>query len=369
MIRFETVAAQWLEVSHRTISEDTWQKQRTILETYMLPALGNSDLSRFGKRKIDDYRRHIKQLGLAESTFRKHLTIIYGILNFAVQEGLLASFPELKVSYPKADRVIHRPNPGKLNQLLQKERGETPAVIILLAWQLGLMRNEIQALTWEQVDFERKAVHLASRSVPLPDDVASILKELRAEQSYTSGTVIRSVHNKAVKPEYVSMLARSTLTRYDMPEIRLMDLRHDFVIRSLQAYDLVEVAMLAGLKNADDVVRLYKEYLPAASESLPYSPAQEHVVGREALAARMSMISGLTQKDCLTMLNATVDAILQTLGKHESVVLDGFGTFSVIYAAERPRWNFHRNEAMTVPAHYEVTFTPCKSLRACGRRD
>jgi len=48
--------------------------------------------------------------------------------------------------------VVNRPDKESMERMLQKNFDNAAGVILRLAWQAGLLRDEIQHLTWAQVD-------------------------------------------------------------------------------------------------------------------------------------------------------------------------------------------------------------------------
>ena len=76
------------------------------------------------------------------------------------------------------------------------------------------------------------------------------------------------------------------------------------------------------------------------------------------LIERVSEISGLTKKDSKIAINATLEAITESLQKKEQVALIGFGTFSVSERAARtakvPGTDKTVNVAATTVAKFKV---------------
>ena len=58
-------------------------------------------------------------------------------------------------------------------------------------------------------------------------------------------------------------------------------------------------------------------------------------MNKNDLINRVSEISGLTKKDAKTAIDATLEAITETLQKKEQVALVGFGTFATTERAAR----------------------------------
>ena len=73
--------------------------------------------------------------------------------------------------------------------------------------------------------------------------------------------------------------------------------------------------------------------------------------------------AGLTKKDATAAVEATLNAIGDTLAKGEDVNLIGFGSFSVKDRAERQGRNPATGEAMTIPASKAVSFKAGKALK------
>ena len=49
--------------------------------------------------------------------------------------------------------VVNRPDEGAMRRALTANGLNAAGAILRLAWQAGLQREEIEGLTWEQVDF------------------------------------------------------------------------------------------------------------------------------------------------------------------------------------------------------------------------
>jgi len=85
-------------------------------------------------------------------------------------------------------------------------------------------------------------------------------------------------------------------------------------------------------------------------------------VGRQDLIKIVASKAGKSAKETSEFVNATLDAISETLEKGESVRLVGFGVFSVKDTAESVRVNPQTRAKITVPARKRVKFTPGKDL-------
>ena len=130
--------------------------------------------------------------------------------------------------------VVNRPEPGAMGRILEKNPDNAAGTILRLAWQAGLLRDEIQHLSWGQIDFADRRIHLADRTIPIPQDLADWLKALRDGRSDRLETVVLSDRDRRpLTPQSISRLARTALDAGGQEAVRLIDLRHDFVLRHL----------------------------------------------------------------------------------------------------------------------------------------
>ena len=81
------------------------------------------------------------------------------------------------------------------------------------------------------------------------------------------------------------------------------------------------------------------------------------------LAASVSTTTGLSKKDALSALDATLEAIKNALSSGDTVSILGFGTFSVKERPEREGRNPMTGEPMTIKASKSVSFKAGKGLK------
>lgn len=66
-----------------------------------------------------------------------------------------------------AEYIVNRPDEEVMRRILQQNPDNAVGAILRLAWQAGLLREEIQTLTWAQIDFQDRRIVLPDREVPL----------------------------------------------------------------------------------------------------------------------------------------------------------------------------------------------------------
>ena len=144
--------------------------------------------------------------------------------------------------------VVNQPDEAAMRRILEAEPASPEGVVLRLAWQQGLSRDEISDLTWEQVSFLDDRLELPDRMIPLEAEVRSCLWRLFKAHSEVSPYVVLSSRDRTpLRPESISRLARQALDREGQTSVRLMDLRHDWIIRQLADKDWPAVARNSGV--------------------------------------------------------------------------------------------------------------------------
>lgn len=147
--------------------------------------------------------------------------------------------------------VVNRPDPEAMDRILEKNFLNAAGVILRLAWQAGLLRDELRCLTWAQVDFLDGRILLSDRSVPMSAELEQYLLALREGRNRRSETVVLSDRDqKPLTAQSISRLARTALDAGGQTAVRLIDLRHDFVLRQLEEHDWQYVSRITGIEAA-----------------------------------------------------------------------------------------------------------------------
>jgi len=143
--------------------------------------------------------------------------------------------------------TFKRPDPAAMERILTQFPYSPEGAILRLAWLEGLSREEIAALTWDQVQFEDNALTLPDRAVPLAPSAEDCLRERhRLYAQRDPHVIISDRYQRPMPPESVSRLARTALDT-EGQKVSLKDLRQDFVIRQLQTHDWTYAARVSGM--------------------------------------------------------------------------------------------------------------------------
>ncbi len=162
-------------------------------------------------------------------------------------------------------RSFHKPAEAPLRALLDREYGTAAGTVLRLAWQAGLQRKEISALTWAGVYLSEGTLQISERAIPLSGELKRYLEDLRDCQGRVraGGRVLLSDSRRKPLAVYsVSNLARTALQTEGLEGVTLGDLRTDYTLRQIGSGGLEHAARVTGM-NIHWLMRL------AAEENLP----------------------------------------------------------------------------------------------------
>ena len=133
--------------------------------------------------------------------------------------------------------TVNRPEEAAMRRLLERNPDNAAGAILRLAWLQGLLREEITCLTWDQISFLNRKILLPGRAAPMEAEMEEYLQQMCGKWSRVSEYVVFSERfRKPMQPQAISRAARRELDSEGQTVVRLIDLRHDYVIRQLQAH-------------------------------------------------------------------------------------------------------------------------------------
>ena len=216
---------------------------------------------------------------------------------------------------------FHQPDEALMWALLDSYAADITGVILRLAWREGLSRKEIHELKWEQVDDEGKRLRLPDRDVPLEEGTAACLRKWRALFGMRQEPVYVATSRKTRKQiveQYISRAARLALDSVGMEDVRLIDLRHDFVRRMMKEYDWTNAIRVSGLsvttyrtlfagRNAQNVPTAPPEAPEQGANERLWQIMQENRGGPAGIALWLSQQANLTLKEIVGLTWEQVD--------------------------------------------------------------
>lgn len=181
-------------------SENTYIKYRKICDKYIIPVIGNIKLSELKVIHIEKLIREFRRCGLNPTSIQNYYGVIRAALNKAIKLQLLNDNPCKFIDTPKRSKfkanvltvqefyLIY----DKLNAELYEDYIFKLALDIAL--ETGLRRGEMCGLTWDNVDFNNKCIHINQALIRV--DNTYTVSKLKTESSYRSLPVSDTLLNK-----------------------------------------------------------------------------------------------------------------------------------------------------------------------------
>jgi integrase len=164
-------AELWIETSElERLERSTLRQYRNHVNLHIKPSrIGTEKLARLSTPAIEAFRDDLLKKS-SRPMARKVLTSLKSILGEAQRRGLSAHNPATPVKVDakkreKAKLVVGRDIPSKeeIQTILSKAAGRWHPFFIAAVFT-GMRASELRGLTWNDVDFERKLVHVRQRA-------------------------------------------------------------------------------------------------------------------------------------------------------------------------------------------------------------
>ena len=181
----------WLEDYIKDVrSDNTYIKYKNICDKYITPVIGNTKLSELKVIHIEKLIRDFRKEGLNPTSIQNYYGVIRTALNKAVKLQLLNDNPCKFVDTPKRSKfkanilsvkefyLIY----DKLNAEFYEDYIFKLALDISL--ETGLRRGEMCGLTWKDIDFKNKCIHVRQALIRVNNTYT--ISSLKTESSYRS---------------------------------------------------------------------------------------------------------------------------------------------------------------------------------------
>ena len=259
-------ARYWLESRKGKIDIVTYESYEKLLDSDFCPYFKESKtkLNDVNVKIVQDYFDYKSQYGrkkdntgLSASTLKKHKNVLSQVLKCAAKEGYITSNPCQYVELPKVEKYEAKfLTSEQASAMLSAVKGERLYPILLIATCYGMRRSEICGLQWDAIDFVSNTVTVkrtmvkqktlviknrtktasSHRTYPLLPIIKQELLRIRHEQEdnrrffgngyIESNQVFTWEDGRPITAEYVSHKFKKLIAKYNLPDVRLHDLRH-----------------------------------------------------------------------------------------------------------------------------------------------
>ena len=298
--------SHWLEYWMDSIvrpnrAETTVYAYQKIIDNHIDPALGTVPLKRLTPKMVQEYYTETQRTsGLSSNTMRRHHDLLSSALRSAVRQDVIPASPMERVEPPKVRTTeSYFYNNQELKLLYQKIEGNILELAVKLAGSLGMRREEICGLKWENVDLRRHLVLIREarsayganivqketknrasvRTLYLPDEVYLILERERARQQQErclqspaynpTDHVILDAKGAPYSPNALSLAFTRFVRKNDLPRLTFHGLRHTFAtIASCQGASLFDIGKALGHATPATTGRIYTHLVDRTHEEL-----------------------------------------------------------------------------------------------------
>ena len=298
--------SHWLEYWMDSIvrpnrAETTVYAYQKIIDNHIDPALGTVPLKRLTPKMVQEYYTETQRAnGLSSNTMRRHHDLLSSALRSAVRQDVIPASPMERVEPPRVRTTeSYFYNNQELKLLYQKIEGNILELAVKLAGSLGMRREEICGLKWENVDLHRHLVLIREartaygativqketknrssvRTLYLPDEVYLLLEQEQARQQQErcvqspaynpTDHVILDAKGAPYSPNALSLAFTRFVKKNDLPRLTFHGLRHTFAtIASCQGASLFDIGKALGHSTPATTGRIYTHLVDRTHEEL-----------------------------------------------------------------------------------------------------
>ena len=249
----------WLEGYVKTnCSQRTLDSHQSIIETHLIPALGQVQLKHLHPQAIQSYYGKACER-LSPRSVHYHHRVLSQSLKYAVRQGYLGRNPCELVDPPswkgKAMRTL---TPSEVEVLFENAQDNYYYPVVYTAVSTGLRQAELLGLRWRDVDLDMLSISVSQvlykrrgicvfkepktahsrRRVAMTPKLALFLRGYKAEREWLyqqlgkpltlDSLVFTSVAGKPIDPGVVSHTFARIAKQAGLNGVRFHDLRHTF---------------------------------------------------------------------------------------------------------------------------------------------
>ncbi|MDD7518050.1 tyrosine-type recombinase/integrase [Ruminococcus flavefaciens] len=250
-----------LEINKVKMSPTTYNDYLCALNKHIKPYFKNGKaLKEIRAKDIETFCSTLIDAGKSPKTVHKMLSLIGPAFRYAEKNDFILRNPMRVVDKPsKIKKESSYYNAEQLNTLAREAKGSYIETPVILAMVLGLRRSEIVGITWENVDFDNRLLHIKQSVIVgdssiLPKDTYRIIGHTKSNKSKD---IILKFFLKTDSSER-SFILNDALYSY----LKALKAEQENMIRETNAYkDFLCVNAVGNLITPDCITRHFAKLL------------------------------------------------------------------------------------------------------------
>lgn len=290
-ITFQTIAAEWFALRQPQVKESTSIKYHNLLNSYMLPALGEISLEQLSHEYVESYCNEllrtggVKKDGLSPKTISDILSIMRNIFKYAENTGRMTKCNACSINIKQVDKEMRILSCNEQERLCQYLYANQNAynIGILICLFTGLRIGEICALQWEDVSLAEQTIYVhqtmqriqtpkssekktkimvttpksncSIRTIPLPNGLIEIIANFNHSSSgfFLTGSLQTFVEPRTMQNHFQRVLEKCSIER-----VNYHVLRHTFATRCIEfGFDVKSLSEILGHANVNITMNKY----------------------------------------------------------------------------------------------------------------
>lgn len=227
-ISFSDYLDYWMEKYCKVnLKYNTYSKYQTIIDKYLKPSLGYYKLASLTSVKLNSFIVELcKKYNFSRAYFSNILKVLKGSFRDASNIfGFIKYNPTLTLRLPKLDEeckeVKHVYSQDEIDKILNRFKDNpTFTLAFLTSCYTGLRTGEVFALSWKDIDFEKRVIHVRNNIYDKPKDdkgrwfIGSTKTKNGQRDVYISDTLYKAFKNFRVRQNYLKLLYGKKYRRY-----------------------------------------------------------------------------------------------------------------------------------------------------------
>jgi len=273
--------AYWLKlIDPMQVRPTTLQTHTSIVNSHLIPQLGNIPLTQLKPDHVRRMLAHMKQRGCGGRSMQMTRNVLSAALRDAVKEEILHRNVAILVPAPEYT-PSERKHWTKEQVMLFFETAKTHQhyLVFLLLLSYGLRRGEVLGLRWKDIDFEnniikvRQALKLinykaiigplktraSKRDLPiLPFIKEALIAHFDASEMHADGLVFHASTGNPIYPNVIAKIFKKQALKAGLPPISIHEARHTTATLLAQAWaNPKEAQSILGHSSVATTLGLY----------------------------------------------------------------------------------------------------------------